>query len=201
MTLGDRLHAFLGSLETDVYEEPPAEPHLSITRMVVHSLDRSTFLVKGARILDVGCGQGWALKLFGKLGYRALGLTLGPDYEVCKAAGYEVLAMNLHDLDLPDASFDLVWCRHALEHSIFPLFTLHEFRRLLVAGGLIYVEVPAAETACRHETNPNHYSLFTKPVWLELFAKAGLTVAKAMDFNVTVPDGPDQYWGFLLRSP
>lgn len=201
MELCERLHAFLRSQESDIYEEPPGEPNLSITRTVIHSLDQSGFLAKGARILDVGCGQGWALKLFGKLGYQAVGITLGPDYDVCKAAGYDVRPMNLHDIDFPDARFDLVWCRHALEHSIFPLFTLHEMKRVAVPGGLIYVEVPAPNTACHHEKNPNHYSMFEKIVWHELFKKANLDLFKTLDLKVVVPDGPDLYWAFFLRTP
>ena len=65
-------------------------------------------------------------------------------------------------LDFPDAAFDLVWCRHALEHSAFPLFTLTEIYRVLRPKGLVYVEALAPETACHHERNPNHYSVLGK---------------------------------------
>jgi ubiquinone/menaquinone biosynthesis C-methylase UbiE len=63
------------------------------------------------------------------------------------------------DLDFDDESFDLVWARHALEHSVVPAFLLSEFHRLTKPGGVLYVEVPAPDTACVHETNPNHHSV------------------------------------------
>lgn len=200
MTLCRRLEDFLASLETEVYPEPLAEPHASVTRTIVHSLVHSGFLPEAARILDVGCGQGWALQLFTKLGYRPVGITLGPDYEVCKAAGHEVLAQNIHDLDFPDRSFDFVFCRHALEHSIYPLFTLHEMRRILVPRGHLYVEVPAPDTACHHEKNPNHYSMLGRSAWIALLDKAGFDLVRPIEIGVTVPDGPDLYLGFVARS-
>ena len=39
--------------------------------------------------------------------------------------------MDQSFLDFADDYFDFVWCRHCLEHSIFPYFTLQEIYRVI----------------------------------------------------------------------
>lgn len=54
------------------------------------------------------------------------------------------------DLPVPDHSVEAIWCSHALEH-IHPadsLRTLAEWRRVLVVGGRLTVEVPDLRSAC-----------------------------------------------------
>ena len=65
----------------------------------------------------------------------ARGLTLGDeDLEECAAqpragtGGFELDHMDMHDLDFPPGSFDLVWARHVLEHSMAPLLVLLQVR-------------------------------------------------------------------------
>jgi len=194
-----RLDGFLNALVGDVYPETPAEPHLSITRMAIETLVGDGIICAGQRVLDVGCGQGLALDRFRQLGLAAIGITLGPDAEVCRAKGFDVRDMDQNFMEFPDAGFDLLWCRHVLEHSVAPLFTLFEYHRLTRAGGHVYIEVPAPDTSAHHEANPNHYSVLPMSSWLNLFGRAGFVVVRNVVFNFTVPCGPDTYWSFLLR--
>jgi SAM-dependent methyltransferase len=111
------------------------------------------------------------------------------------------LEMNLSDLDFADQSFDIVWSRHSLEHSPFPLFTLMEINRITKLYGLVYIEVPAAESAATHELNPNHYSVLGKSMLLSLFERAGFQVLKSRDIEGTTHLGaPDTYWTFILSK-
>lgn len=190
---------FLGTLTGDVYPEIPAEPHLSITRNAIESLYHDGFIRPGDRVLDIGCGQGLALEQFRRLGLEAVGITLGSDAETCRAKGFEVHQMDQNFMEFADGEFDLLWCRHVLEHSVAPLFTLTEYRRLMKPNGLVYIEVPAPDTSAHHETNPNHYSVLPASSWLNLFSRAGLAVERSLEINFTVPCGPDTYWSFLLR--
>jgi hypothetical protein len=73
------LDNFLNGLIGDIYSEVPSEPHLSITRGTIDGLYRDGLIAAGARVLDVGCGQGLALDWFRILGLDAVGITLGPD--------------------------------------------------------------------------------------------------------------------------
>lgn len=190
---------FLGSLANDIYPEVPAEPHLSITRNAIETLHADGLLRPGAKVLDIGCGQGLALEQFHRLGLDAVGITLGSDAETCRAKGFEVLEMDQNFMQFRDGEFDMLWCRHVLEHSVAPLFTLTEYRRILKPGGVAYVEVPAPDTSAHHEANPNHYSVLPASSWLQLFARAGFAVERSLEIKFIVPCGPDMYWSFLLR--
>jgi SAM-dependent methyltransferase len=196
-----RFDSFLNTLAGDVYPEVPSEPHLSITRTMINSLYRDGLIGAGARVLDIGCGQGVALEQFAALGLEAIGITLGPDAELCRGKGFDVREMDQNFMDFPDSSFDLLWCRHVLEHSIAPLFTLFEYRRVAKPGGLVYVEVPAPDTSANHQRNPNHYSVLPMSSWLNLFGRAGFVVERANELRFNVRCGPDVYWSSLLRCP
>ena len=194
-----RLDAFLDGLRDDVYPEPSSELHDKVTnQMIDHLLDRYP-LDERARILDVGCGEGPALRRFRAAGFGATGIALGTDVEHCRRAGLEAFEMDQSFLDFDAGSFHLVWCRHALEHSVFPLYTLSEFRRVLLPNGLLYVEVPAPETCAGHETNPNHYSVFGPKMWSELFKKASFEIAESLELRFQLSIGEDCYYAFFLR--
>ena len=196
-----RLDAFLQTLRGDIYPEPPSPLHAQLTCQMFDELRRRHPQAPGAKVLDVGCGQGAALEMFREAGLDPLGVTLGPDVEICRAKGLNVLEMDFAFLDFPDAGFDLVWCRHAIEHSVLPFFTLSELHRLLRPGGVLYLEVPAPDTACRHQTNPNHYSVLGKSMWLELIRRCGFPQTVVLDLNFEVAAGPDTYWAFLQQKP
>jgi len=191
------LDSFLDRLAGDVYAEPSREPHLSLTRTVIEQLHRDGLIRAGQRVLDIGCGQGLALEHFARLGLPAVGITLGPDYEVCRAKGLDVREMDQSFMDFEDSAFDVLWCRHILEHSIAPFFTLTEYARMLKPGGLAYVEVPAPDTPVHHETNPNHYSVLPRSSWLSLFERAGFRTETGLEHVI---DDIDTYWGFVLRK-
>ena len=196
-----RLDAFLDRLRGDIYPEPPSEAHTHITREMFTRLMAARPQPAGAAVLDVGCGQGVGLEVFKAAGLNPVGITLGDDAQVCRAKGFQVVEMDLSFLDFPDGRFDLVWCRHALEHSVFPFFTLSEMHRVLKPGGVLYVEVPAPDTACGHQTNPNHYSVLGKSMWMELIRRTGFTDIAVTDIGFTTRAGPDTYWAFVQNKP
>ena len=155
----------------------------------------------GSKILDVGCGQGVALELFLNKGYHPIGIALNDeDITVCKQKGYQVYKMDQSFLEFPDKEFDVVWCRHCLEHSIFPYYTLFEFYRVVKQVGFLYVEVPAPDTSCQHQTNQNHYSVLGKSMWAELIKRTGFTLLETLDISFDVPAGPDTYWAFFMQK-
>ncbi|MFZ5623208.1 MAG: FkbM family methyltransferase [Gemmatimonadota bacterium] len=198
-TRAERFEAFLDRVRHDVYPEPPSAQHSAITRQAWAKVQALAALPPGSSVLDVGCGQGVALELFRDAGLRAVGITIGEeDLAACRALGFDVRDMDQSFLDFPDGSFRLVWCRHALEHSVAPYLTLSEFHRVLEPGGILYVEVPAPETACHHERNPNHYSVLGQAAWRALFHRAGFAPREELQISLETPAGPDLYWGFVL---
>jgi len=196
-----RLDRFLEAIESDVYPEPESGLHKDVSReMFLHLLERFA-LPERARVLDVGCGSGIALELFRDYGLDAIGITLADaDLATVRERGLVAQAMDQSFLDFPDRTFDLVWARHVVEHSIFPYFTLSEMNRVLKPDGLLYLEVPAAETPCRHELNPNHYSVLGNSMWQQLVSRSGFSLMEAMSVDFEVPAGSDTYWMFFCRK-
>lgn len=197
----EKLERFLKSLEADVYPEPPSGLHSDITAKMIQYVQDKCGLPATTRVLDIGCGQGVALKHFVAAGYEAVGIALGDeDVRACIEAGFDVQKMDQSFLDFPDASFDLVWSRHCLEHSIMPYFTLSEMSRVLRPGGYCYVEVPSPDSSCNHQANPNHYSVLGRSMWSELIRRSGLALIDSTDISFRVPAGPDVYWSFTSQK-
>lgn len=197
-----RLVSFIDSIERDSYPEAPTSLHSDITRDVLEKILPVYAADKTARILDVGCGQGPALDVFREKGYgNVAGITLNEeDVRICRKKGHNVLKMDQSFLRFPDEAFDFIWARHVIEHSIFPYFTLHEFGRVLADKGTLYLEVPAPETSCRHETNSNHYSVLSINAWASLIIRSGFNIADNIKFNFSTKLGPDEYWGFICNK-
>jgi SAM-dependent methyltransferase len=196
-----RLESFLDRIAGETYPEVPSGMHDQITEAMLQRAWETFPMPAGASVLDVGCGQGVALKRFAARGLDATGITLNPtDVAECRRQGFNVLEMDQSFLDFPDASFDMIWCRHCLEHSIFPFFTLSGFNRVLKPNGWLYVEVPAPDTACQHQTNGNHYSVLGKNMLGSLVMRSGFRVLDVLDLDFTVPAGPDQYWALFAQK-
>jgi SAM-dependent methyltransferase len=194
-----RLQRFVEErLREDIYPEIPMDAHILITRLMIERLNR--FIpVEGKKILDCGCGQGLALEEFSKLGAYPTGTTFGEDYRICKSKGYVVYEMDQSFLDFAPSTFDIIWCRHALEHSLFPMFTLRGFHEVLKPEGLLYVEVPAPNTDAKHEMNLNHYSCFTKNAWISLFLRSKFKIVDHQDIPLKIENGGDDlYHSFML---
>jgi len=100
---------------------------------------------RGARILDVGCGDGSLAKmLIEKKNVSVIGLE--PDeYRAAMAVknGIDVLQIELHP-DLVDklGKFDVVLFADVVEHLIQPEIVLKHARDFLLPGGFVLISVP-----------------------------------------------------------
>ena len=188
----------MNDLEGEAYAEAPSPLHDSVSKQAQEHLFATYPVPPAARVLDVGCGQGVALAPFKQRGCIATGVTLNDtDVAFCRAQGFDVHKMDQSFLEFGDASFDLVWARHVVEHSIMPYYTLTEFRRVLRPGGFLYLEVPGINTL-GHERNPNHYSVLGQEMWLALLERSGFQVMETMSYFLKTIEGvPDEFWGFF----
>jgi ubiquinone/menaquinone biosynthesis C-methylase UbiE len=102
-------------------------------------------LPPGARVLDVGCGEGDFTAALLRAGREAVGIDVaqeplrrarepGLDLRVVPAAG---------EWPLPDASFDAVWAGETIEHVLDTEGWLSEVRRVLRSGGPLVLSTPA----------------------------------------------------------
>lgn len=195
------LKQFMAKIAGQTYPEPRTQTHDDITATVAPLVEK--LLKPGASILDIGSGSGVALEWFGSRGFSITGIDVNEEnIAACKKAGYVVSHCDQNAMpSVWGDTFDCVWARHVLEHSIAPFFTLHEFRRILKPGGVLYVEVPAPDTACCHQSNENHYSVLGYQAWLSLITRAGLNVTEAREINFKTMAGDDCYFSFIAKKP
>lgn len=107
-----------------------------------------------ARILDVGCFNGYISCLFSTLGYQVTGTDAEdlPDRaEIFARRGIEFFLSNLNELQalshLPDDSFDVVLMGEIIEHILnHPLGLIREAARVLKPKGLLIITTPNPST-------------------------------------------------------
>lgn len=96
-----------------------------------------------ARLLEVGCGDGWFLELAGERGARATGIE--PDESV--AAGPLARALDVRVGPFPEAvreegRFDAIVFNDVFEHLADPVAVLDRCRALLGDGGVLVFNLP-----------------------------------------------------------
>ena len=174
-----------------VYSEPVGGFHDVLIPDIIQQFLSKFDLDPQCKILDIGCGPGVFIKSAQSMGYNNVtGVTLSTqDVDACTEQGFAVLHASMTDLPVADASVDFIWCRHALEHSPYPLFTLFEFYRVLKPTGQIFIEVPAPgnERVHMHEFNPNHYSILGDRMWYGLFDKANFELLEHWVYDIDLP--------------
>jgi len=97
------------------------------------------------RILDIACGDGVGLRHFKTLGFsEVVGVEFSREKaEIARRTGYRVEESDMHDLGIfSDGDFDVIYSSHTLEHAYQPRRVVRELRRLLRAGGRLFVVLP-----------------------------------------------------------
>ena len=105
-------------------------------------------LAPDARILDAGCGTGEVSARLAELFPRAtvLGVDIIAEHLAYARERYAALATrmafeqrSIYDLQLPDASFDLVTCRHVVHSIPYAERVLAELKRVTRPGGRLHL--------------------------------------------------------------
>lgn len=161
------IERYLNILVPDVYLQPPDPKHERYTAEVIEKW--LPLLIGLGSVLDVGCGQGFAMGHLSRFAPHVEGVTLGTDYDVCLERGLVVHRADMSFLPFEAGSFDLVFARHSLEHSPMPLLTLMEWHRVSKQWLLLVVPNPAAFAP----GGRNHYYVLNEGQWLPLLARAG----------------------------
>ncbi len=162
---------------------------LSILRTRYH-LARSH--AEGRRVLEVACGGGMGLPYLAEVATQVVGVDIeasNVERSARTARGDDkitVRAMDAHDLDFPDDSFDLVLLFEALYYLADPERFLSEVDRVLAPGGVLIITSVNCDW---HGFNPSPFSrtYFGAPGLRKLLEGGGFDV----DLSVGFEDRPD----------
>jgi SAM-dependent methyltransferase len=142
--------------------------------------------VRGARIVEVGCGQGDLLRrLVAWPGAGNRGIGFDPAYAGSSTAldGRLRFERAFYGPDCAGERADVVVCRHVIEHVAEPLGLLAAVRAALdgAAGARVFFETPCIAWTLRNRVvwdfAYEHCSLFTARSLACAFARAGFAVS------------------------
>jgi SAM-dependent methyltransferase len=141
--------------------------------------------VNGRRILDIGCGTGTMLAELRRFG-DVHGVDAEPEaVEFCHSRGEDQVQLASGvEVPHPDGSFDLVTLLDVIEHVDDDQTLLLEARRVLAAGGSLFVTVPAYQWMWGNQDEIAHHKRrYTRPQLCHSLGRAGFLVERASYFN------------------
>ncbi len=94
------------------------------------------------RILEIGCGRGFLTQQVQQIAPATEGIDLNAE-AIANAVTTGLLTMDARRLDYPDATFDLIYSFHAIEHIPDLRGAFAEMDRVLKPGGRILLVYPA----------------------------------------------------------
>ncbi len=106
-----------------------------------------SFVTPGASMLDFGGGGGFYAKAFEDFGLGS-STYIDIDHDACSFAKNklglkEVINGSIDTLTTPFlAKFDIIICRHVIEHLIDPVGCLHKLIDLLKSNGTLFISCP-----------------------------------------------------------
>jgi len=151
---------------------------------IIGLIDR--FFAPGKKLLDVGCGAGFFLKIAGETGWNAEGIEIS---KVASEYAKNVVNVNvyrskLEDIKFSTESFDLVTMLDIIEHLTDPLRTLEETYRILKSQGIVIVSTPDVRSLSRMFLG-KHWAILSPAEHLYNFSKKTLhAVLSEANFRV-----------------
>jgi 2-polyprenyl-3-methyl-5-hydroxy-6-metoxy-1,4-benzoquinol methylase len=117
---------------------------------------------QGTRLLDVGCGAGFFLRIAARLGAEVQGVepsALAADR--ARESGIPIFTGTVEHYAQSSGNrqFDLITANHALEHTPDPVRTLEVMKGLLAPGGMIWIAVPNADSTFSRRLRSRWYVL------------------------------------------
>ena len=163
--LNNRL-VFVGKVSGDVYwdkhwQTGDFESLLKVKNNRFITVNTRRYLLRGARILEGGCGRGDKVHILFSQGYDAYGVEYAKD-TVEKIKSYapylKVSVGDVRRLQFEDGFFDGYWSLGVIEHFYdgYEPFLL-EARRILKKGGYLFVTVPVISWLRRQKLKRAEY--------------------------------------------
>ena len=116
-------------------------------RLAVIQRNQPRLKIRG-KMLDVGCGEGYALAFFRARGWDVKGIDFSdagvssknPDCQDALMTG-DIFTL-LADEIIRGETYDVVWLQNVLEHVLDPVDLLKSLRQLIAKNGLAVITVP-----------------------------------------------------------
>jgi 2-polyprenyl-3-methyl-5-hydroxy-6-metoxy-1,4-benzoquinol methylase len=108
----------------------------------------SKLMAAGGTMLDVGCGEGYALAFFREKGWSVKGFDFSSAGIMSKnpSCGDALVTGDVFSLLKCEISagrnYEVVWLQNVLEHVIDPIDLLAMLRTLVAPGGILVITVP-----------------------------------------------------------
>jgi ubiquinone/menaquinone biosynthesis C-methylase UbiE len=150
----------------------PEEAHARIFWEHIARYRFAKDFVRGKRVLDIACGEGYGASSFAKAGAASV---VGVDIssEACERArskyGIDARTGDAQAIPLPDRSLDLVVSFETIEHVAAPAAFVRECSRVLVPEGMLIISTPNRPVYSGESTqNPFHQVEFSEDEFLDL---------------------------------
>jgi 2-polyprenyl-3-methyl-5-hydroxy-6-metoxy-1,4-benzoquinol methylase len=110
---------------------------------IMERIEREAAIIGDGKVLEIGCGMGFASLEFIRRGCRVTATDLTPSaieitrqhYEVENVVAEDVRVENVLDLSFADETFDAVWANGVLHHTGDTRKAIQEIRRVLKPDG------------------------------------------------------------------
>ena len=171
--------------------QPAAKSWLFLSRRRRQRFDRYAgylhFPGTGARLMDIGCGNGSFLWQMRALGWDVCGIEPDPQSATqARAAGLEVRAELWPQPPGREPHFDAITMFHVIEHVHNPVQMLGDCWKLLKPGGQIMIATPNYGASGREYFGgdwrgleiPRHLVLFTEKSLWDAMERSGFRVAR-----------------------
>ncbi|HBY93439.1 MAG TPA: hypothetical protein DEP84_05635, partial [Chloroflexi bacterium] len=132
-----------------------------------------------ARVLDVGCGRGWAVRALRERGISAWGIDSSPSLAALTVIPGAFIRATADRLPFANGMFDVVLCTDVLAHipDRFVARTLRDLVR--VCGGYLVATID-----CVDPTKEGHLTIRPRRWWLERLVEAGAEPVSALEDNL-----------------
>ncbi len=156
-------------------------------------------LKENVRLLDIGCGTGWAL---GKASERfnSEGSFYGVDLsekmiEKAKETfsgrnNFHFVTANAESVPLDSNFCDYIICTNSFHHYLHPVLALKEMHRLLVPSGRVYILDPTADSRLIRVLDrvmrffeSAHVRLYSSAEFQSMYHEAGLNYVRRVEIS------------------
>jgi 2-polyprenyl-3-methyl-5-hydroxy-6-metoxy-1,4-benzoquinol methylase len=151
---------------------------------------------KTNKLIDVGCGIGYFLDVAKTRGWEVYGTEFTDKaIEICESKGIIMKKGVLNPGDFTEGEFDIITSFEVIEHINTPNEEIESFRKILRAGGAVYITTPNFNSLLRYYLKgsynvigwPEHLSYYTPLTLKKVMQKHGFQpqFVKATGISIT----------------